>query len=68
MRLRSTDEGWDELKAAYYLSTNTVDPGFDLTGEAEFGDAKLSDNYMGLTIIEFSSIRATRIWLNGYRV
>jgi len=38
MRVRSTDEGWDDFKPAHYLGINTVDPDFDLTGDVEFND------------------------------
>lgn len=57
---------WEAMKDpagdAHYLSTNTVDPDFDIDSSAEFED---HDNpYEGLTIVEpgFGNIRR---WLRG---
>ena len=66
MRVRSTDEGWDDFKPAHYLGINTVDPDFDLTGDVEFND--MVDELGSLSIVEFYNVRTERIWLNGYHI
>lgn len=59
-----TEIRWDDCIPARYLSTNTVDPDFDLDGSAEFGD--FDDNLRGLTIHSFDSVLDTTRFLNGY--
>jgi hypothetical protein len=52
--------------SAYYC-TNTVDPGFDLDGSAEFNDSDGSDELSGLTIVDPGQGNIRR-WLKGYDV
>ena len=43
-----TEINWNDCIPARYLSTNTVDPDFDIDGSIEFGDR--DDNLRGLTV------------------
>lgn len=59
-----TEIRWNDFIPARYLSTNTVDPDFDIDGSAEFGDH--DDNLRGLTVHEPGSVLDTIRFLNGY--
>ena len=59
-----TEIHWDDCIPARYLSTNTVDPDFDIDGSAEYGDH--DDNLRGLTVHTFDSVLETVRYLNGY--
>lgn len=60
----STDDPYGD---AQYLTSNTVDPDFDLDGSAEFNDSAESDELDGLTIVDPGQGNIRR-WLKGYDV
>ena len=59
-----TEIHWDDCIPARYLSTNTVDPDFDIDGSIEFGDH--DNDLRGLTVHEFDSSFKTARYLRGY--
>jgi hypothetical protein len=65
--IRSWDAIDDPCGDSAYLSTNTVDPDFDIDGSVEFDDSTEEDNLHGLTIVEpgFGNIRR---WLRGHDI
>ena len=65
-RTRATDENWAELIPARYLNCNMVDPDMDLDGSAEFADH--DNEYVGLTIVECTSVLDSVRFLNGYNL
>lgn len=58
----------DPARDAHYYCTNTVDPGFDLDGSAEFDECPEIYAMGDLTIVEPTNDITLRRWLRGYDV